>query len=436
MPEISLQQLLSCLTASCFLSTLRAMAATNEVEDIIIVGGGIAGVATAVALQRIGKRSLVLERWHELRETGSALSLFTNAWRALDALAVGHKLKPHYPSLQCGTVTDLSTGATQHQSFSHKAAGGEEIGSIRVVHRTALLEALAEELPPNSIRFSSKLVSIESEVLPDSSIVTLLHLEDGSIMKAKAVIGCDGVHSVVARWLGLAAPRDSGRSAVRGLAVYPEGHGLRPGSQQFLINGVRAVFTPITEKDVFWFIAHPTTPKVKEMERRDPEHIRQATLKELVGDLPHQFQELVRLSEPSSLSWAPFVFRAPWDILLGTPQRGCVTVAGDAMHPMTPDLGQGGCLSLEDSVVLARCLARAHSPDEMAAGMAQYVAQRRWRVSGLVAASYFSGFVQQQVSGGPFTRLVKLFRDLAFYRFVFPWIVRVVLYDCGTLPEA
>jgi hypothetical protein len=56
---------------------------------------------------------------------------------------------------------------------------------VRSVHRKVLLETLAEELPPDTIRFSSKLISIESETLEDSSKAALLHLEDGTVMKAK-----------------------------------------------------------------------------------------------------------------------------------------------------------------------------------------------------------------------------------------------------------
>jgi len=65
-------------------------------EEVVIVGAGIAGLATALALKRVGIKSLVLERSHELRAAGAALSLFPNAWRALDALGVAHKLDALY----------------------------------------------------------------------------------------------------------------------------------------------------------------------------------------------------------------------------------------------------------------------------------------------------------------------------------------------------
>ena len=68
----------------------------EKMEDIVIVGAGIAGLATAVALKRVGVTALVLERSDGLRATGAALTLFPNAWLALDALGVSHKLNSIY----------------------------------------------------------------------------------------------------------------------------------------------------------------------------------------------------------------------------------------------------------------------------------------------------------------------------------------------------
>ena len=71
-----------------------------EEEEVVIVGAGIAGLATAVALKRLGIRALLLERAESLRSTGAALGLFSNAWLALDALAVSHKLTSIYSPVE------------------------------------------------------------------------------------------------------------------------------------------------------------------------------------------------------------------------------------------------------------------------------------------------------------------------------------------------
>ena len=65
-------------------------------EDVVIVGAGIAGLATALALKRVGVKALVLEKHDALRATGAALGLFPNAWLALDALGVSQKLTSSY----------------------------------------------------------------------------------------------------------------------------------------------------------------------------------------------------------------------------------------------------------------------------------------------------------------------------------------------------
>ena len=72
----------------------------TTVEDVVIVGAGIAGLATAVALKKAGVEALVLERSEGLRTTGAALSLSPNAWLALDALGVSHKLASYTPILK------------------------------------------------------------------------------------------------------------------------------------------------------------------------------------------------------------------------------------------------------------------------------------------------------------------------------------------------
>ncbi|CAL9092605.1 unnamed protein product [Musa acuminata var. zebrina] len=402
----------------------------EEQHEVVIVGAGIAGLATAVALKIVGLQTLVLERSPELRATGAAIGLSSNAWRALDVLGVAHKLLPSCPTVPKTVVTDLPTGSSQAVPFTRSQRGDT---AIRIVHRKDLLETLAEELKPGTIRFSSKITSIDQEA---SSSVTTVHLDDGSVVKAKVLIGCDGVHSVVARWLGLSEPVHSGQSGVRGLAVFPEGHGLKNGAAQYVIDDKRAGFAPLNSNDLYWFITHPSTAREKEIER-DPELILAEVTEKLAIDFPPEFQMVVRHVDLATLSWAPLVFRLPWDVLLGRNHKGCVTVAGDAMHPMTPDLAQGGCTALEDAIVLARNLAGARSRGQLAAGLESYVRERRWRATWLIAASYLSGWVQQGGNAGVWRSSVEWFRRNIYYKFLHSRIFFAVhQYDCGDLLPA
>ncbi|RWR82538.1 FAD-dependent urate hydroxylase [Cinnamomum micranthum f. kanehirae] len=400
--------------------------------DVVIVGGGIAGLATAQGLKRVGIRAMVLERSHELRATGAAITLGPNAWRALDALGVAHKLIPLYSAFTQQYVTDLGSGKVVQTTFG--GTQDREGMGVRSVHRKALLEALAQELPPETILFSSKLASITTKVQQDSSLA-VLHMEDGTIINAKVLIGCDGVHSVVAQWLGLKAPIHSGRMGVRGLAVYPQGHGFEHRVQRFLHDALNAGFLPLNSTDVYWFIVYKSCVKGDEA-TKDPELIQKDVLENMAKNFPSTYLDVVQHSDLSTLTSAPLMFRFPLDLIFGPTCKGNVTVAGDAMHPMTPDLGTGGCAALEDAVVLSRHIGNSFIKDGgirskgIKEALEGYVYGRRWRAAGLITGAYFAGWVQQ----GGSSWMAKFLR-MIFYGLLFRRIIDAVKdHDCGKLP--
>lgn len=401
----------------------------EQFEDIIIVGGGIAGLATAVALKRVGLNSLVLERAESLRTTGAALTLLTNAWRALDALGVAQSLRLKHPQLQGAQLTSFPSGFTKQVSYTDSGKCGNH--ELRCVQRSVLLETLAKELPPGTIRFNTKVVSIQQST--DSSL-TIVKLGDGALIKAKILIGCDGGNSVVASWLGLQAPSLSGRSAIRGLATYPEGHKFGPMVQQFWGEHLRAGFVPCNEKDVYWFTTQNSLPSDSDI-GRDPKCILEKAL-EALGDYPDQILDIVKKTQIDTLTLTPLSLRWPWAVLFGKLCEGNVCVAGDAMHPMTPDLGQGGCSTLEDAVVLGRCLGEAMSvmngreqEKGIEEALKKYVEERRWRAVGLISGAYITGILQQG-SGGFMTRFL---RDKILSRKLSENLFNQADFDCGTL---
>ncbi|KAI3966608.1 hypothetical protein MKX01_011406 [Papaver californicum] len=419
-------------------------------EEVVIAGGGVAGLATALALKRVGVKSLVLERASELRVTGGSLTLFSNAWIALESLGVAHKLTAVYKPFKRGEVTNVANGVTQEVLFTTDEGDAWLARGPRSVHRRALLEALLEELPADTIRYSSRLCSIEkTETRNDAdSFGVIVHLEDGTTIHTKVLIGCDGVHSVVAKWLGLKAPVYSGRYAVRGLGVFPQGHGLEHEVQQFVAEGCRLGILPNSSTDVFWFMAYQSTPsKEEEMAKGDPKII-QKTMLERVPDSAQIVKDVIQHAYMPSLSWGPLQFRYPWDLLFGKVSNGTITVAGDAMHPMTPDLGQGGCSALEDAVVLGRHIGNSYirnggmlSQEDLEVEIGMYVKERRFRTAGLITGSYISGWVQQGGGGvGIISSLrvvgwmTKILRDTVFYKIAFRRLVDLMQYDCGKLP--
>ncbi|CAM0871285.1 unnamed protein product [Alopecurus aequalis] len=219
-------------------------------EHIVVVGAGPAGLAVSLGLHRKGIRSVVLESSPALRASGYAITTWPNAFRALDALGVGDKIRKLHLHVQGLRVMSSSTGEVAHElDFTLEENGGPH--ETCRVKRDLLLRAMEEELPGGTIRYSSKIVSIDHD--EHGGAAKIVHLADGSTLRAKVLIGCDGINSVVAKWLGLPKPSYSGRLATRGLAHYPDGHGFPPKFLQFIGQGFRFGFVPCDGTDVYWF---------------------------------------------------------------------------------------------------------------------------------------------------------------------------------------
>ncbi|KAH7690023.1 Kynurenine 3-monooxygenase and related flavoprotein monooxygenases protein [Dioscorea alata] len=401
----------------------------EAIEDIVIVGAGLAGLATALGLHRKGVRSVVLESSEVLRAAGFAFTTWTNAWKALDALGIGDELRRHHIRLEGLAIYSASSGAITSRRPIKPSEGIE----IRNVRRDLLLETLAKELPRDTIRYSSKVVLIE-----ESGNLKVLHLADGSILKTKVLIGCDGVNSVVSRWLGLKKPSFAGRSATRGFTNFPDGHGFSLEFVQYFGEGFRAGTLPCDEKSIYWFFTWFSSPKDNEMEK-DATKMRQFVITKMKeANVPQNFIEVVERSDMSGLVSSPLRFRWPLELLWGNICKGNVTVAGDALHLMTPDLGQGGCSALEDGVVLARCLAEAFKEDNnegakeehvrIRLGLEKYVTERKWRGFDLVTTAYVLGTLQQSDNA-----FITFLREKVLAGIMARTLIKKSYYDCGTI---
>ncbi|XP_075484674.1 monooxygenase 2-like [Primulina tabacum] len=401
-------------------------------EDIVIVGAGISGLTTALGLHRLGVRSLILESSESLKCTGYALTTWPNAWRALDAVGVGDLLRKKFIQIEGFKV--VSSGSIPLGTEQSRLLGGLRFNfESRCIIRKDLLETLESELPHGTIRYSSKVVSIE-----ETGNFKLVHLADGLVVKTKALIGCDGMNSMVAKWLGLENPVSTGRSAIRGLARYLDGHGFEPKFHFYSTWCVDCGFVPCDEKSIYWFCNFsPSFHKYNE-ENQDPLSMIKFVASNL-RDAPLNISNIVERTELDCVCYAPLRLKLPWKALLGNFAKKNVCVVGDASHPMTPAIGQGGGSSLEDSIVLARCLGKAlttsnvkeehdeHIRVEM--GLQMYVKERRWRILTLLTVVYIVGFVQH--AGGKVISFAK--KRGIFTKYLVQIMAKMGAFDCGDL---
>ncbi|KAK4283158.1 hypothetical protein QN277_000142 [Acacia crassicarpa] len=413
----------------------------SEVEDVVIVGAGISGLATSLALHRLGVRSLVLESWSSLRVTGFALTIWTNAWKVLDALGVGPILRQQHLQISGNVTTSLITGQQTSQTSFINAKGKHGVHEIRCVRRQLMLEALANELPSGIIRYSSKVVAIE-----ESGFTKLVHLADGTVIKTKILIGCDGVNSVVAKWLGFKNAAFSGRSAIRGCATLTTGHDLEPKFMQFFGKGFRCPVIPCNDKTVYWAFTWSPSTQEKEIEE-NPCEMKQYVLEKL-ENMPSHLRAYIEQTDLDHFISLPLRYRHPWELVMGNISKGNVCVTGDAFHPMTPEIGQGGCCALEDGIVLARCVAEAFSAkpggdldkkkkkdeeekeeyERIKASLKKFADERRWRSISLIIVSYVVGFIQEGES-----KWVSFVRDKFLSAFLARFLLKMSDFGCGNL---
>ncbi|KAF3440930.1 hypothetical protein FNV43_RR19216 [Rhamnella rubrinervis] len=380
-----------------------------EVEelDIVIVGAGICGLATALALHRNGIRSVVLERSDTLRTSGVAFGILGNGWRALSHLGVAQKIRGDSILLQ-------------------------GVGESRCVKRSNLIQGLAEDLPHGTVRCGCHIQSIKKDPLTSSPI---LHLTDGRTIKAKVLIGCDGANSVVAQYLKLKPKKVFPKCGVRGLTSYPNGHGLPPEIVRIYTDDMLFGRSPINENEVYWFLLLPGHPQ--NLDFKDQELVRQMCVENIKGQFPDEVVRMVEECDASYLFLQYVTYRTPWDMVVGRFREGTVTVAGDAMHIMGPFLGQGSSVALEDGVVLGRCLARkihdqadfqgnqSSIQKKVGEAMDAFVRERRMRLVGLSTHTYLTGLLMATLP-----KLVKLFIVLLKVVFYHD-SVQHTRYDCG-----
>jgi 2-polyprenyl-6-methoxyphenol hydroxylase-like FAD-dependent oxidoreductase len=338
---------------------------------IAIVGGGIGGLSCALALRRLGFDARIFEQAPALGEVGAGIGLWCGAIRCLEEIGVSdsfwearrcpfERAEIATPDGRVLTRFDVTEVTRHAPSF--------------VVHRARLHEALALELDPARVVLGARCTGLTQ----DATGVTL-RFADGSDAGARVVIGADGLRSVVrAALFGSRQPRYSGetcyravtRFTVRELGTLREVQGA----------GRRSAVHPLDPERVYWW----ATRRVPAGEEESPE-TRKAVLQRSFAGWRFGFPEALAATPPDAILKNDLYDRPA----LRTWSSGRVTLVGDAAHPTTPNLGLGGCMAIEDGLVLARAFAE-HDGDYVRA-FAQYEQERRARTNGVVRASYVFG---------------------------------------------
>ncbi|KAI5208089.1 hypothetical protein AUEXF2481DRAFT_111275 [Aureobasidium subglaciale EXF-2481] len=336
-------------------------AATNTF-NIIIVGGGIAGLATAIAMRGPHREIIVLEKSRMNKEVGALLSLQPNAQKILESWRLGAIIDKARPTAE-RQFRILDTKGNVHMNID---MDGKKYGADRMVyHRqdlhTALREAaLSTELPGHaaSIVTAAKVVTCDCE----AGIVTL---EDGATYQGDLIIGADGIHSVI---------RDAVLKAGNHDLVHPTPTGV---SAYRLLVETSTLSSITVDPEIFDPKRQATTLMMGHDRRVIMGPARNGALLGLVGMVPdehmHETSNANSWTAPGSLSklletyhdfpqWIRDIFTQAPDLALWQLRdidalpawtAGRCIIIGDAAHAMLPTQGQGASQSLEDAEALA-----------------------------------------------------------------------------------
>src|SRR3954468_14569614 len=319
-----------------------------------IIGGGLAGLTTANALNTYGIKAEVFEAAPELREIGAAVNASPQAVKALQAIGVGDQIAAVGHRSPGVYSRNMQTG--EFLEFSDRLKNAEKYGApYYSFHRADLLEALASRLDRGAVHLGHSLIG-----LVEQSDRTILSFANGARVEAEYLIGADGVRSVVRKALyGADNPTYTGQMVWRSLLdtnqVPPEV--LEPyGHTQWVGPGCHFIAYYIRQGKLINIVTQEDTDKWVEegwSSRGDPEEMRRS----FPNPEPRLAKILSIVTECSK--WG--LFTRPLTQNWG---RGRIQLIGDAAHAMLPNAGQGACQAFEDAYVLGRWLEASPDPIE------------------------------------------------------------------------
>jgi 2-polyprenyl-6-methoxyphenol hydroxylase-like FAD-dependent oxidoreductase len=363
---------------------------------IVVVGGGIGGLAAALALERRGVEVVVAEQSAMLSEVGAGLNLTPNAVKACRALGIEQEVEAIGSGWNFLIIRSWKSGRLI--SRTNRADFSQRFGAPNLtVHRADLLEVLSGALKSTDIRLGMRCVGVET-----SERSAAARFADGSAIEADLVVGADGIHSMVRQSLfGADAPRFTGCVCWRGMAEVeklPRDINTDDGAIWMGPHG-HVVHYPVQRGALLNIVAHIDSDAWTE-----ESWTHRCDVSELMATYAGWNSDLTRLY-PCSESWYKWALydRDP----LERWSRGRATLLGDSAHAMLPYLGSGAGMALEDGCVLAAMIAR--TPDDLIEALAAYERTRMPRARAAVLGS--RARARENHLASPFARLK---RDIKF----------------------
>lgn len=341
-------------------------------KKLIIAGGGIGGLTAALALNRAGFDVAVYERAPAFTEIGAGMSLWPNATRVLRSL---------------GVLEQVLVSGEPVKQFNLFRPSGKLISAIAMtgfqtpalcIHRAYLHWALRSQLPEGCLNPGQRVESFEQD-----SDGVIARFEGGLEVRGDGLIAADGINSAIrAQIHGSGEPIYRGYCIWRGIA--PEIPGAIQGHiSETWGSGRRFGVMPMGRGRVCWYATRNSTPS-----QSDAPEGRKAEVSAMFKNWHRPIPALIEATNPADIIKNDARDRKPikrWG-------DGRVTLLGDAAHPITPNVGQGACMAIEDAACLAKCLLVS---SDMKLGLRTYEALRGSRTAQMARQARRIGAIGQ-----------------------------------------
>lgn len=311
--------------------------------NVVIIGAGMGGLTTGIALKKFGHQVRIFEQTEKILPVGAAISLWSNGVKCLNYLGLTDKIAKLGGQMDDLAYVDGLTGDVMTQ-FSLLPLI-EEVGQRPYpVARADLQNMLMDEFGRDQIYLGKKMVS-----LGDKTDYVEVHFADGSSTQADLLIGADGTHSMTRAYV-------LGQQVHRRYAGYVNWNGLveisedlAPAQQwtTYVGEGKRASLMPVADGKFYFFLDVPL-PAGLDNNRDEYKKL----LKQYFVDWCQPVQQLIERLDPQKTNRVEIHDIEPFTQFY----KGRVVILGDAAHSTTPDIGQGGCQAMEDAIYLARSL--------------------------------------------------------------------------------
>jgi len=364
----------------------------SKPPSIAVVGAGIGGLGVAALLKRAGFDVQVYEQAHRFERVGAGIQMTPNAVKVLRRLGIEERLRQVAFRSELRLSREWDSG-----EITSELKLGEDVerkfgAPFLCLHRADLHAAIESTVPPEIVHFDMRLVGLDR-----NAGEIALTFANGSRVRADAVIGADGVHSVVRELLlGPEKPRFTGRVAYRALFPAARLGDTRVAQVQTKWWGPDrhvVIYYVTATRDQIYFVT--SVPEGAEWMTRESWSAK--------GDLDELrkaysgFHAEVR----AVLDACPGVYK--WALLERDPlprwSEGRVVLLGDACHPMTPYMAQGAAAALEDAAVLARCLEQT-ARDDLEQAFKLYEGTRKPRASAIQAKSSTNTWMRTDADPG------------------------------------